>query len=366
MRVLVVADEDFATRERAMLSRLEVGLADEGVRIVHALPTAAAKAHHPEVFSQSVTYSPGRPASSHWRAKWLKEAVEQLGEGEPTPVDIVHCFGEGSWDIGAEVAAQTQAGLVLEVWGSSLVPGAVRVIADAEPGSALALTPDPAVTRLLQAEDPAFPARTAAWGVHTPGAPLDVLQADRSISIVLVAEGRDAAAIRASLEGLARVMSEHPEVMVFAEEPAIQRAAAWKNVKQLGIADRFTLAPDLESRRELALRSDVLMLPEARGDARTITLDAMAAGMIVVAASDPMVGVLQEGRTARLVDGARPERWAEMLGWVFRERDAARALGLAAREHVRQHFRASAQVSTVVDAYEWMRSGESIPFQPGA
>ena len=38
MRVLILADGLFATRERALLSRLEVGLADEGVRVVQATP----------------------------------------------------------------------------------------------------------------------------------------------------------------------------------------------------------------------------------------------------------------------------------------------------------------------------------------
>ncbi len=38
MRILIIADESFASRERAMLSRLEVGLADEGVRVVHVIP----------------------------------------------------------------------------------------------------------------------------------------------------------------------------------------------------------------------------------------------------------------------------------------------------------------------------------------
>ena len=38
MRVLLLADRSFATREHAMLRRLEIGLIDEGLRVVRANP----------------------------------------------------------------------------------------------------------------------------------------------------------------------------------------------------------------------------------------------------------------------------------------------------------------------------------------
>jgi glycosyltransferase involved in cell wall biosynthesis len=192
------------------------------------------------------------------------------------------------------------------------------------------------------------------------------LQDGAGLSAMLIASGRDAGAIGAALEGLARVLPEAPELMVFAESDAIERARLWPLVKRLGITDRFTLSPDLEARRELALRADLLLLPEALGDHRTLTLDAMAAGMVVVAGADPMVTALRDGETARLVDAPRPERWAEALAWSLRNRADARALGLSAREHVRTCCRASGQVASVVDAYEWMLRGEAIPFDAAA
>jgi glycosyltransferase involved in cell wall biosynthesis len=150
--------------------------------------------------------------------------------------------------------------------------------------------------------------------------------------------------------------------MFFAEAEAVHVSGIWPLVRRLGLSERFTLAPDVEARRELALRGDALVLPEALGEHRTLTLDAMAAGMVVIAAADPLVSVLVDTRTARLVDKPSAERWAGALRWLAESRDPARALALAAREHVRAQCRASAHVAAVMDAYEWMTASESIPF----
>lgn len=168
----------------------------------------------------------------------------------------------------------------------------------------------------------------------------------------------------AALEGVASLAPKHPGLMVFADEGAARQSGAWAVVQRLRLADRFTLAPDMEARRELTLRGDILLLPESRGEHRSLTLDAMAAGMLVIAADDPLVSVLSDGRTARLVRRPALELWREALTWALEEPNAARALAASGREHVRLHCRASSHVAAVVGAYEWMTSGESIPFGP--
>lgn len=367
MRVLIIADEGFALRERAMLSRLEVGLADEGVRVVHGLP--AGTAAPTEVFSQSITYEPGTGLGLRWRAQRFARSLEALADPNAPgrPVDLIHVFGERAWGIAAETAALTGAGLVVELWRAALVPEAARLRAGGEQGSGgiVALAPDPAIARLMQEHDPggAMPVRIAPWGVHTPPAPVEVLRPGRVASAVLIGSGRNPAALAAAVEGLAGAMARVPDLMAFAESQVVETARLWPLIKRLGITDRFTLAPDLESRRELALRADLLLFPESLGEHRSITLDAMAAGMLVVAAADPAVGVLIDQTTAILVPTPRPDPWRDALAQPFADPEAARKLALSAREHIRQHRRASTHVSAVVDAYEWMLAGESIPFQ---
>lgn len=365
MRVLILADESFAARERSMLLRLEVGLADEGVRVIHAVPKSAAHWYHAELFSQAVTYeNHGLIVSRSWRAAQLAAAVEALGDSEGRPADLVHVFGPEAWAIGADTARQLGAALAIEVYSGEQAEAALRLRPPTDGVAPIFFVPDQALERKLRAEDPGTPVRLTPWGVHTPTLTRRPLATGKAPSVLIAGSGAEQASIVSVLEGIAAVAPRVPDLMVFLEADGSRAASIWGMVRKLSLSDRVTLIPDLEARRELALRGDILILPEARGEHRSLTLDAMAATMVVIAAADPLVSVLVDHRTARLVNRPSPEHWSATLSWVFDEPLAAEALASAAREHVRTACRASAHVAAVVDAYEWMTSAESIPFPP--
>jgi hypothetical protein len=366
MRAVILADASFAARERAMLSRIEVGLVDEGLRVVHAIPQGTESWFQPEVFSDLVTYADeGIGFSLRWRVQKVTRALEASAETGARPADIIHVFGFPAWEFAIELARQTGAHIALEIWCSELIGPATRLRLPSDLPPPAFFVPDPGLERAFRSEDPNSIVRLTPWGVHTPPQPREILRPGKAISVMVDASGREAAAVRAALEGLAASAVREPEMMIFAESDAIQLSRLWPMVRRFGLADRFTLIPDLEARRELSLRGDILVLPDGRGEFRSLSLDAMAAGMVVVAAQDPMISVLIDGRTARLVDRSTPDRWAAAVTWALESRDESRGLGASAREHVRTHCRASTHVAAVVDAYEWMTSRESIPFERG-
>lgn len=377
MRVLILTDESFASRERSMLSRLEVGLVDDGIRVIHGMPRKAAAWHHPEVFSQFVEYeSKGSALSRGWRVRQVLRSLEELTDGDGSPADVIHCFGQGCWGFGSELAGLTGASLAIELWCAELVGQSVRIRStrgrtqgdsSGRAGAGGIQTPvyfvsDPALERAVRTQDPNLQMRLTPWGVHTPGQALSILTPDRTVSVMLIGSGRDPAAINAALQGIAQVAARHDEIMVFADGAVIRAAGSWTTVRKLGLLGRFTLIPDMEARRELGLRADILLMPEARGEQRSLLLDAMAHGMLVIAATDPLCSALSDGRTARLVDKPTADRWSAALGWALDDRDNARSLAWGGREHVRLNRRASSYVASVVDAYEWMSAGEAIPF----
>ncbi|MEZ6233084.1 MAG: hypothetical protein R3B68_02735 [Phycisphaerales bacterium] len=63
------------------------------------------------------------------------------------------------------------------------------------------------------------------------------------------------------------------------------RAGLWK-VLQARNDGAASLIENVEANRALVLYGDVLLVPEALGERRTIVLDAMGAGMAVLAAAD--------------------------------------------------------------------------------
>lgn len=362
MRVLILADDFFASRERALLMRLEVGLADEGVRVIHAVPDTRGE-QPASVYSRTLTYSSHTLAATRPLAvKRLARAVDALEEREDG-IDIVHVFGGASWDFARDLAAELGAALALEVWRAGLIPRARGMGGEAD-DPPLLMAPDETIERAL-ADGMAgeLTVRLAAWGVHAPPAVRSVLPEGRSITAMVVGSGQDAAAFAAALEGLGTVAQERGDLMIFCDAVAARKADLWKHARRLNLLDRLTLIEELEDRRDLLVEGDLLVLPEAKGEQRTVVLEAMAAGMVVVAAKDPMVSVLRDGHTCRLVAGGGPAAWSAAVREILGSPTIAAALARQAHEFVRLHRRASDHVRGVLSAYAWLAGDDAIPFR---
>jgi len=115
MRVLLLTDELFASREQSLLARLEVGFADEGVRVAHAIPdTAIGRVGQlaGAVFAKQIVYEPGRFILARaLRRRKLVAAVRTLVSEDDEDVDVVHVF----WRCGVG----TRCGVIARTWGSA-------------------------------------------------------------------------------------------------------------------------------------------------------------------------------------------------------------------------------------------------------
>ena len=360
MNVLILADAGFSRREAALLSRLETGLAGEGVQVTRAVPIGAPGAG--SIAVRTIEYQDrGLGLTRGLRAAQFVSAISESRRGAEGPIDVVHAFGD--WPMAAEVARRLGAGLAYEVWCAGLCTRAAGVIGRAP---ALFLVPDQAVERALFRQGVGISVRTTPWGVPVPARPARILEKGRTVGVMVVGSGADRAGFAAAVEGLAAAIRDRPEVMVFVDAVAARAAEIWPLVRRLGLAERITLAPDMEALRRLTLSGDVLLLPEAMGEHRSLVLEAMAAGLAVVAAADPMVSHLADRRTGRLVAGADAPLWAETMREVFEDPAGARALAASGRQFVGENHRVGNHVGLVLDAYEWLISRAAIPMRPRA
>ncbi|HYF13647.1 MAG TPA: glycosyltransferase [Phycisphaerales bacterium] len=352
MRALILADMLFASRERSLLSRLELGLADEGVRVTQAVP-AGVGAGDPALFREVVTFEPAASLVTGMLSS--RRLVRSLApaDTDEEPVNIVHVFGGSAWKFGARVAESLDAGLVLEVWRSGMGPQARRVARHARRCTFMA--PDEPLRDELKRFVPPSAIRVAPWGVIALD-PAPVLPADRAPSLMLIGSGRDAHAFAAALEAIARVVKDFPDILVFCDAQAARRGNVWSRARDLQLLNRLSLVEDLEGRRPLVLSGDLLIEPEAAGERRSVVIEAMARGMIVLAAADPRLSSLKHGVTARLVEHHRdPRSWQMALRAVLSDPQAARTLGSSAHEYVAAHHRASTHVRAVLEAYQALR-----------
>ena len=369
MRVVILADDSFARREQGMLARLELGLADEGERVVHAVPERVLSATGQRLFSQAVGYrDSGLALSRAMRAsRLLHDVSAQLGVAQAVQIDVVHVFGVRAWALGLDLAAQAQAELVLEL-SSPANEGDMHVIREASEASVgpSLFVPDSAMERWARKVAPGIDVRVTPWGVHCPTRARSILPPGRRVAVMAGGSGTDAGATRAAIEGLARVAQENAEVMIFLDAEAARASASWAVCRRVGVLDRVSLIPEFEARRELVLRGDLLVLPDSRGEHRSIILDAMAVGMAVVAARDDLVEWFVDGRTALLVSKADAGLWSAVVSSLLREPDRARTLGQSAHAFVRERHKVSAHVASVLDGYHSAQRRTSIPFDEAA
>ncbi len=340
--------------------RLEIGLAGEGVRVVHAIPLGVSGASEQGLFSQTISYD-GQPIpfGDRFRVRRLARELDELAGDTPQPLSVIHVFGGACWSLARLLADRTGAALALEVWRTGLATRAGHA-----PWSGLKdavfLAPDPAIERSLRNAG-ASTVRAAPWGVHVGSSCRRILTDDRLPGIMVIGGGRDTAATSAVLEALAAARKKAADFMVFMDARSARRAGAWGAAERLGLLDRLTLIDELEGRRELLLHGDLFIHPDRAGEQRSILLDAMGAGMAILAAADPNVSFLQEGRTCRLVRSPDTKAWTDAVVDALTDREGSRRLGRSAWEFARADRPAARYVQAVLDAYSWLTAHNPVP-----
>jgi hypothetical protein len=363
MHVLFLTDTVFALRERALLSRLEVGLAAEGVRVTLAAPEEALARMDLNILGEPLSYHEGAFAfTRRLRAGRLAEDV--VAASGSVPVTVVHVFGGSAWTLGVELARMWDAALVLEIWRANLAERA-RSVAGQLRDQAVLAAPDPSIERAILREGGSVVARLTPWGARADAEVGVKLSPDRATAIMMIGVGRDVASYTSAFDGVVSVVEGRDNAMIFVDSEAARRAGLWERAERLGVCDRLSLIDAMEDRRDLVLRGDMIICPDARGEQRTLLLDAMASAMPVVATEDPFVSSLIDGRTACLLPaGASAINWGETIRSLLDDPERARSLGASARAYVREKHRVSAHVATVLDMYEWATQ-RTLPFKSG-
>ncbi len=370
MRVLILVDEFFASRERSMLARLEIGLADEGVRVIHAVPDS--DLNRPQVgamggvFRSMVPYS--RRVLSVTRGLAARRIVRNLAliddADEPDPIDVVHVFGGSVWELGRRLAGALDAGLALEVWRAGLVQRAVRGPQRSGGNRPVFLAPDTAIESALRTGGVSV--RPTYWGVHASEPPREVVPPGRAPSAMFIGSGRQTKPFQSAFEGVASSFQRNGDGLIFVDALAARRAGIWKIAERLGVLNRLSLIEELESRRDLLLQGDFLIQPESAGEHKSVVLDAMSNGMLVIAAADRFISCLIDGRTANLVPvpaaASGGDAWSAMIDRLLARPADRRAIAASAHQFIRSNRLASAHIRAVLDAYMWMTASEAIPF----
>ena len=358
MRAVIFTDATFAARERRLLAHLELGLADEGLRVVHAVPASLFESFgRLGLFSTPIPYIPkGSFLTRRSRVdEFLTNLASLLKPDELTDLDLVHAFGKSSWPFAASVAHRTGARLVLEAHNPSLIPAAVRLYRTHQhhtPPDVFA--PDLAIRRLLLRTMPATHVHHVPWGVSTTpalGQPAQAPTESQIPALVLLASSKDPPAILNVLRAIPLLKEQHPELNLFLDAQLSARLNLWKHARKLGITSSLSLIQNLEGRRDPALLGHILLQPESVGFHHSFTLDAMAAGMLVCAAPDTNVEYLIDATTCHTPEDTSPQAWANAISTLWSDRDKAAKLRDSARAYILKNRTLSHYIDAVTRSY---------------
>ncbi len=355
MRVLMLTDDAFATREHRMITRLEVALADEGVRVARASPEGRGPEHAASL-AVVCEYEPGAPLLTVGaRADRL---LERLGAASPDwthkAIDLIHVWGEGAWTLAAAVAKRAGAGLVIEMWSHHLLARAKRFERRLGKGVRLLwITPGDHTAEALRDTGVRSTVRVAPWGAHAGDRPAAFSDPVRPVSAAVLATGRDPGSVSAALEGLALASRRHEDLLIFLDDAAVARDhEVWRRLRDLRVLDRVSLLTNLETSREAVLHADLFVRPEASAEHRSIVLDAMAQGLCILTRRDPVVEALQRDQTCIVCPEPTALGWENTALAALDEPTRARTLGLAAQSWIRTRQSVSNQAAALFDAYE--------------
>ncbi len=359
--IMILADEDFASRERDMLARLEVGLVSEGARVLHAVPDTLPELLDGRVFSQAIGYVPHGPLPPlSRRARDLAQRALEAGPSEG--IALVHVFGGGAWPLAFEVAGLLGAGLVLEVYTAQLADALGGAHLDSVDDRVIASVPGAGLERRCLRKLDGRHLRLVRWGVHADETqPHDkpLAGGDRP-AVLLAGVGNDRSCWAHALEALSRVRLDGDQPpLIFADAEAAHRAQLRKVVERLAMAEHVSFVPAVEARREPILRVDAMLLPDSLHEHRSLVLDAHAHGILVASVTDPIIDELSPDYGVTQLDPGDPDRWAEELRRVFEDKRLADERRSAGRLAVERFHAGNAHVAAVQTLYEGMFAGKS-------
>ncbi|MEX2214579.1 MAG: glycosyltransferase family 4 protein [Phycisphaeraceae bacterium] len=359
MHVVLIANSTWLDEELTAFRQLAVGMLDEQVRVTQVVP---AQLPLEDAISFGDRLSWLESSWSWLRRRRLAGLAESLEKTEP---DILHAMHAETWEGAMLLAEELEAGVVLHVSRAEDVAVALKLrVAIEASRAAFTASTQPLADAMIDALGKAITVVVVRPGVHPQDLEEPAKHAEQPLCAVISGEMRYDDNYRALFTAMRSIISEYNEVQFFIDTPGSEGRELWLPARKLGLVRNLSIVPHRLGHRELELEADVIIHPQALGRSRSMTLQAMAAGIPVLARSDRWLDYLIDDETAWIVDTVDATRWEELLRHLIVAPENGRELGRKAHQYVRDHHLVSRQVGDTLDLYRKV-TGEAMKF-PGA
>jgi glycosyltransferase involved in cell wall biosynthesis len=182
------------------------------------------------------------------------------------------------------------------------------------------------------------------------------------LSLAVIGGGREVESYRIVLAAVRQFLGANPQVQIFMELRGPGEHQIWRHAQRLGLLELLSTFSNSWHHRSLLTRCDVLLVPEADAEVRSLVLEAMAHALPVVVADGRQTDAIRAGETAIVVTERSESAWAGAMQALAANRDMAARIGGAARAEVAARNRSSQQVSRLLETLLRTVHGESYVF----
>ncbi len=362
MYVGLITDTTWLNDERATLKSLVVGLIGEQVRVAQVVPTRTARDVPSPFVEQVVWQDSRRDFLRRHRLARVAHALDELG------VEVLHAVDGRLWHGVLMLAERLGLPAVLNVNAAADLN---RIVALRRQIGACRVAFSTATPQLTQAvrqhtSDPSL-VDTIAFGTHVPAQPNNP-PAGGALCVVITGNGSLDTHYQSLFAAMEQFVAHCHGALFFFDGLGADQHSLWKAARRHRLLPHASMVPAHLSRRDLLMGAHALVHPQPLGWARSMTLQAMAYGLTVLAQRDPWLDYLEHDRTAWLLDGGDPgkpagaEAWLTLLGRAWEDHAGAARLHESARQWVRQRHLAATHVDKTIRLYRQL-SGESYPFE---
>ncbi len=361
IHLALIFDEERLSREQLMLHRLCVGLIGEGIRVTRIVPSEMHEAYIAQG-ERRIALAPRLETELKvlpWQRK-QRMAILAASLEKNTP-DFIHAVGRESWDVARDMAEFFDRQWSLDVWSTAVLK-AIPVGRKAERVAAY-IAPTPSLARQLRMAVAPDLISVVPMGVtcadETPPRKSD---SDLARFIAVVGSGQDLKTYRAILRALGELCARHENLRLILELSGPRQHEIWREARRHKLLGRTSTLRTASPNRSLLTSCDVLVLPDALGEASSLPLEAMARGSTIVATRDPIRDDLRNDETAMIVDPEESPDWSGILERAVYDDATRDPLRRRAHRHVIEHHGLSMQLAAFEDLINHALTGGTMSF----